>query len=238
MGIFFGCTTRSDKKLYNNLKRFLELVGVSYKPLGVKVCCGAPLLLAGAEKEFKMQAERVEDEIKTSGVQEVVTPCAHCYTTIKTEYPKLLGNKERNYEVTHLSQFIYRLLKEGRLKFKNPINAVVSYHDPCYIGRKGDGIYDEPREVIKAIPGVTLKEIEYAREDSTCCGGGGLLRAYLPLLSVEISKEKIETQFIPAGAQIVTSSCPFCYQNLNEGSETFENVEVLDIVELLLKSME
>lgn len=185
-----------------------------------------------------MQAGRVEDEIKKSGVKEIVTPCPHCYTTIKTEYPKLIKGKERNYKVLHLSQFIYRLLKEKKLELKKPINAVISYHDPCYIGRQGDGIYSEPREIIKAIPGVTLKEIEFTRELSTCCGGGGLLRAYLPLLSVEVSKEKIERQFIPAGAEMVVSSCPFCYQNLYEGSETFENIEVFDIIELLLKSME
>lgn len=190
----------------------------------------------------------MEDEIKKSGVDVVITPCAHCYTTIKTEYPKLMGHHsepvsesqgtERNYKVLHLSQFIHQLLKQGKLKLTRPINAVVSYHDPCYIGRKGDGIYDEPREIIKSIPGVTFKEIEHTRDLSTCCGGGGLLRAYLPLLSVEISKEKIERQFIPAGAEIITSSCPFCYQNLYEGSETFENIEVKDIIELLLNAME
>jgi len=238
LGIFFGCTSRSDKKLFENLKKFLSLAGVEYTSLGIETCCGAPVLLAGAAEKFKKQAKRVEDEIKKSGVTEIVTPCAHCYTTIKTEYSHLFPDEKRNYTVTHLSQFTHRLLKQDKLKFRTPIKATISYHDPCYIGRKGDGIYSEPREVIKAIPGVTLNEIEHTKELSTCCGGGGLLRAYLPLLSVEISKEKLETQFIPAGAEIVTSSCPFCYQNLYEGSESLENIEVLDIIELLLKAME
>ena len=180
----------------------------------------------------------MEDEIKKSGINVVVTPCAHCYTTIKTELPKLTGKKKRDYKVLHLSQFIHNLLKEGKLKLEKPIKAVVCYHDPCYIGRKGDGVYEEPREIITTIPGVKFKEIEFTREFSSCCGGGGLVRAYLPLLSVEVSKEKIERQFIPAGAEVVVSSCPFCYQNLYEGSETLENIEVLDIIELLLKSME
>lgn len=211
---------------------------MKYEPLGLKVCCGAPVLLSGATDKFKKQAKRVEEEIEQSGVKEIITPCAHCYTTIKTEYPHLFPNKKRNYTVTHLSQFIHRLLKEDKLKLKNPIKASIAYHDPCYIGRKGDGIYSEPREVIKSIPGVTFKEIEFNREFSTCCGGGGLVRAYLPILSVEISKEKIEKQFMPTGAEIVVSSCPFCYQNLYEGSETFKNIEVMDIIELLLKAME
>ncbi len=195
-------------------------------------------MLAGATKEAKKQAKRVEDEIKKSGVDVVVTPCAHCYTTIKAELPKLTGNKKRTYKVLHLSQFINKLIKDGKVKLKNPVKAVVCYHDPCYIGRKGDGVYDEPREILKAIPGVKFKEIEFSHDKSSCCGGGGLVRAYLPLLSIEVSKDKIEKQFIPAGAEVLVSSCPFCYQNLYEGGESFENIEVMDIIELLLKSME
>jgi Fe-S oxidoreductase len=195
-------------------------------------------LLAGAIEKAKKQLERVEEEIEKSGVDTVVTPCAHCYTTIKQELPKLLNIKDRKYRVLHLTQYIDSLIKDGKLELKTPVNAVICYHDPCYIGRKGDGIYEEPREIIKSIPGVTFKEIENNREYSSCCGGGGLLRAYLPILSVEVSKDKIEQQFVPQGAEIITSSCPFCYQNLYEGGETIKNVEVLDIVELLLKSME
>ncbi|MCK4235141.1 (Fe-S)-binding protein [candidate division WOR-3 bacterium] len=196
------------------------------------------MLLSGAIEKAKKQAKRVEKEIEESGVDVVVTPCAHCYTTIKAELPKLTGRKKRNYEVLHLSQFIHKLIKDGKVKLKNPVKAVVCYHDPCYIGRKGDGIYDEPREVIKAIPGVKFKEIEFSHDVSSCCGGGGLVRAYLPLLSIEVSKDKIEKQFIPAGAEVLVSSCPFCYQNLYEGGESIENIEVMDIIELLLKSME
>jgi heterodisulfide reductase subunit D len=202
------------------------------------VCCGAPVLLAGAIKDAKKQAKRVEKEIEESEVDVVVTPCAHCYTTIKTELPKLTGKKERKYKVLHLSQFINTLVKEGKVQLKNPIKAVVCYHDPCYIGRKGDGVYEEPREILRAIPGVTFKEIAFSHDISSCCGGGGLVRAYLPILSVEVSKDKIEKQFIPAGAEVIVSSCPFCYQNLYEGGESLENIEVMDIIELLLKSME
>ena len=195
-------------------------------------------MIAGATKEIKKQAKRVEKEIEESGVNIVVTPCAHCYTTIKAELPHLTGKKKRNYEVLHLSQFIKDLIEQGKVKLKKPVKAVVCYHDPCYIGRKGDGVYDEPRAVIEAIPGVKLQEVEHNRKMASCCGGGGLVRAYLPLLSTEVSKEKIELQFLPAGAEILVSSCPFCYKNLYEGGETFKNLEVLDIIELLLKAME
>lgn len=211
---------------------------MKYTPLGVKVCCGAPVMISGAQKETKKQAKRVEKEIEESGVDTVVTPCAHCYTTIKAELPHLTGKKKRKYKVLHLSQFIKELIDRGKVKFKKPVKAVVCYHDPCYIGRKGDGVYDEPRAVIEAIPGLKLSEVEHNRKMASCCGGGGLVRAYLPILSSEVAKEKIERQFLPAGAEILVSSCPFCYKNLYEGGETFENLEVLDIIELLLKSME
>jgi heterodisulfide reductase subunit D len=211
---------------------------VEYTPLGIDICCGAPVMISGAVEETKKQAKRVEKHIEESGVDVVVTPCAHCYTTIKTELPHLTGKKKRKYRVLHLSQFIKDLIEQGKLKLKKPVKGVVCYHDPCYIGRKGDGVYEEPRAVIKAVPGVKLQEVEHNRRLSSCCGGGGLVRAYLPILSTEVAKEKIERQFLPAGAEIVVSSCPFCYKNLYEGGETFENLEVLDIVELLLKSME
>jgi heterodisulfide reductase subunit D len=211
---------------------------VTYTPLGIDICCGAPVMISGATKEAKKQAKKVEKEIEESGVDIVVTPCAHCYTTIKTELPHLTGKKKRKYKVLHLSQFINDLMKKKKIKFKKPVKAVVCYHDPCYIGRKGDGVYEEPREVISAIPGVELREVEHNRKLASCCGGGGLVRAYLPMLSTEVSKEKIERQFLPAGAEIVVSSCPFCYKNLYEGAESFENLEVLDIIELLLKAME
>jgi len=234
IGIFFGCTTRSTPYLYDNLKKFLEKASVDYVPLGENLCCGAPLLLAGKLKEARDQAEKVRASAK--GLETIVTPCPHCYSIIKKEYPELTG-RDNDFNVIHLTQFIKSLLDEGKIKFSSKFEGTITYHDPCYIGRMGDGIYDEPREVIQSIPGIHYKELEFSKEDSTCCGGGGFVRAYLPRLSAEVAKEKITQQIEPKQIEFVTSSCPFCYLNLKDGADE-TNVHVMDIVELILKAME
>ncbi|RKZ20740.1 hypothetical protein DRQ16_04475 [bacterium] len=233
-GVFFGCTTRSNPLLIEPLERFLELAGVEYKPLGKDLCCGAPLLLTGHMEEAREQAGKVRESAE--GIDVIITPCPHCYTTLKKEYPHLLGD-ENPFKVVHFSAFAHELVKEGKITLKKELKKTLTYHDPCYVGRQGDGIYEEPREVIKAIKGVEFRELPLSRERSTCCGGGGLLRAYLPKLSRTVAEEKIERQVIPLGVDGIVTSCPFCYVNLAEGAEGKE-IEVYDLPSLLLSLME
>lgn len=233
IGIFFGCTTRSTPYLYDNLVEFLKRVGVEYESYGLDLCCGAPLILAGKIKEAKEQAKKVVASIKTDVI---VTPCPHCYFIIKHEYPEKLG-VEVPFKVLHITQFVKDLLDQGKLKLKENFETIMTYHDPCYIGRQGDGIYDEPRAVLKSIPGVKYVELEHNREDTTCCGGGGFVRAFLPRLSAEVAHEKIEREVKPLGVETLVSSCPFCYLNLNDGSYGTE-VKVIDLIDALLKGME
>ena len=233
IGIFFGCTTRSTPVLFDRLKELMDRAGVEYSSHGLDLCCGAPLLLAGKIEEAKVQAEKVRRSLE--GVDVVVTPCPHCYTIIKHEYKEITG-KDNGFEVLHITQFLKKLIDEGKIKFKSGFRKRVVYHDPCYIGRESDGIYDEPRDVLKSIPGLELVPLPLEKEDATCCGGGGFVRAYLPRLSAEVAKEKIELQVLPTGAEVLTSACPFCYLNLNDGSEG--KIEVEDLVSVVLKGME
>lgn len=233
-GVFFGCTTRSNPLLIEPLERLFKLVGLEYRPLGKDLCCGAPLLLTGHKEEAKTQAKKVLES--ANGVDLIITPCPHCYTTLKKEYPSLLG-KENPFKVLHFSAFAHQLMKEGKINLKKELRKTLTYHDPCYVGRQGDGIYDEPREVIRSIKGVRFKELPLSREISTCCGGGGLLRAYLPKLSRTVAEEKIERQVIPLEVDGIVTSCPFCYVNLSEGAEG-RNIDVYDLPSLLLSLME
>ncbi len=232
IGVFYGCTTRSDERLKGNLEKFLEKAGVEYIPMGVDICCGAPLLLAGYQDEFVEQAKKVNEEI--GKVDTVVTSCAHCYTILSREYEEF--GIDVKPEILHITEFVKRLVDENKIEFKKSLDKKIVYHDPCYIGRESKGIYDEPREILDKIVRERV-DFELARENSTCCGGGGLVRAFLPKLSIEVAKEKIDKQAKPLDVDVITSACPFCYQNLLEGSEN-SGVEVMDFLEIVNQAME
>ncbi len=235
--VFYGCTTRSNPKLKQNLDKFLDLVGDEFVREGEDICCGAPLLLAGYKDEARKQAEKVVERFKSKGIDTLITPCPHCFTIIGKEYEHVLGVEMKGIKVEHITQFLAKSIEEGKIRLKNKVDIKVSYHDPCYIGRQGRGIYEEPRKVLSSIDGVELKETELTKDATTCCGGGGLLRAYLPKLAVEVAKEKIDSQIKPLGVGAVVSSCPFCFLNLSEGAEK-SDIEVMDILDVVIKAME
>ena len=232
IGVFYGCTTRSDEKLKANLEKFFQKSGIEYVPMGTKLCCGATLLLAGYQDEFIEQAKKVKAEIDQ--VDTVVTSCAHCYTILSKEYEEF--GIEVKPKILHITEYVKQLLDEGKIKLKKTIDRRLAYHDPCYIGRESKGIYEEPRAILDAVAEKRV-DFELNRQYSTCCGGGGLVRAFLPKLSIEVAKEKIELQAKPLDVEVITSACPFCYQNLLEGAEG-TGVEVFDFLEIVNQSME
>ena len=236
LGIFFGCTTRSNEKLFNNLKKLLDKSDLKYVTLGVELCCSAPLLLSGNHSAAIELAKKVEKSIKNAGVDEIATPCPHCFTILGHEYEEILGHP-LPVKVIHITQLLNRLLSEGKIKLAKKISIKIAYHDPCYIGRQGAGVYDEPRNLVKSIPGIEYIEPILNKEKATCCGGGGLVRGYLPNLAVQIAAEKIDQQLKPQGVQAVVSSCPFCYMNLSDGADTIGDFKVYDMMELLLSAM-
>ncbi|MFQ5710633.1 MAG: (Fe-S)-binding protein [Candidatus Geothermarchaeales archaeon] len=239
IGFFFGCTVAVLlKELYEDLKRVLDKAQVEYEPLGVDQCCGIPLVLSGYIDEAKKHAGRIVEEIEGKDVDTLVTACPHCYIAFSKEYPETLGVRVP-FRVQHFTQLADRLIDEKKIKVEKGVDLRVTYHDPCYLGRMGDRIYEEPRRIIRALPGVELKELSLNREDATCCGGGGLLRASFPILALEAAKEKIEMQLEPLGVDAVVSSCPFCYMNLREGLEMRERpLKVYNLEQLLARSLE
>lgn len=239
LGIFFGCTTMIEENLRKALETFLEKTGIEHERLGTDQCCGIPLVLSGSIEEAKQHARRVVEQTKAKNVHKLVTSCPHCYTAFSHEYPDLLGI-EVPFQTLHFSQFARELIKDGKIKPSKRVALTLTYHDPCYLGRKGNDIYDEPRQVLLAIPGIQLKEMGFNRRQTTCCGAGGLLRAVLPKLSVEIAKEKIESQVVPIGAEGIVSSCPFCYLNLREGAAELpeKGIGAYDLVQLLAQALD
>ena len=239
IGLFFGCTILLFKELRSALEAFFRKAKIRYEPLGIDRCCGIPLLLAGFHKEAEENARRLIADISQKGISTLVTTCPHCYRAFSGEFPNRF-DLSAPFKTLHFTQFAADLIRRGRIKLTKPVDLKLSYHDPCYLGRMGQKIYREPREVLASIPGLKVEEMEHNRDEATCCGGGGLVRAYLPMLSSAVAQEKIQSQAQPTGVAGVVSSCPFCYFNLKDGAEEVEEGEigVYDLAELLVQSME
>src|SRR3989337_3883132 len=122
------------------------------------------------------------------GVDNVVFTCSGCYKTFKNDYPEIVGKLP--FSVMHITQYLNEELNKGKLELKNPINMTVTYHDPCHLGRHAK-IYDEPRAVLSAIPGIELKEMYPTRENSWCCGAGGGVKISDPYLAIDIASDRL-----------------------------------------------
>jgi len=233
--LYFPCCYPSYdprlKKVAQATANILNKAGVDFGILGSKEnCCGESVRKAGNEALFKRLAR---ENIKTfieNGVKKILLSSPHCYHTFKNEYPEF----KVNFEVVHISQYLFQLINEGRLKPTKEYGKKVTYHDPCYLGRH-NGIYDEPREVLKKIPSLELSEMAESREDSLCCGmGGGRIWLETPM-SERFSNIRLQ-QAIGIGAEVLATSCPYCITQFEDSRLTLKDSEVIqikDITEIL-----
>ncbi|MFH2012899.1 MAG: (Fe-S)-binding protein [Pseudomonadota bacterium] len=209
----------------------LNKAGINFGILGAKeMCCGESVRKAGNETLFKRLAR---ENIKTfidNGVKKILVSSPHCYHTLKNEYSEF----KVNFEVVHISQYLFELINEGRLNLTKEYVKKVTYHDPCYLGRH-NGVYDEPRGVLKKIPGLELTEMSESREDSLCCGMGGG-RVWMETEKHErFSNLRVE-QAIEVGAEVLATSCPYCITALEDSKLTLkgsEGLQIKDITEIL-----
>jgi Fe-S oxidoreductase len=231
---FPGCYLSYDprlKKVAAATVNLLHRAAVDFGILGVdENCCGESIRKTGNERLFKQLAR---DNIKAfidHGVKRILVSSPHCYHTFKNEYPEF----RVNFEVVHISQFLSQLIREGRLKLAKQYEQRVTYHDPCYLGRH-NGIYDEPREVLRAIPGLELCEMPESREDSLCCGmGGGRIWFETPR-SERFSNLRLE-QAIGARAEVLATSCPYCITQFEDSRlalKDCEAIQIKDVTEIL-----
>jgi len=225
---------RADWAKDLSVKTFTEGMDVLYGILGDKEkCCGESIRKTGSEDVFKSLAR---DNIKTfidNGVKKIIVSSPHCYHTLKNEYPEFMVN----FEVVHISQYLFELMNEGRLKLDGEYGKKVTYHDPCYMGRHND-IYDEPRDVLKKVPGLELIEMVDFRKDSLCCGGGGG-RIWMDTPKGERFSDLRLEQAKEVGAEVLVTACPYCITNFEESRLNLEYDDVLeikDIVEIVNES--
>lgn len=239
--IFYpGCTASFRRnELVEASVRLLHKAGIKFTTLGSdEWCCGSFLLRTGQGDIVKDYAKHNINSFKKRGAKIVVSSCSGCYRTMSIDYPKILGKEGlKGIKVYHLSQYLLKLIKEGKLVLKNKINKKVTYHDPCHLGRH-ISCYDEPRQIIKMIPGVEFVEMPNTRERATCCGAGGGFKAAFPDHAVNIASKRVQ-EAMDVGADMIVSCCPFCKLNLIDGAKAANiNIEIIDIVELLRRAVE
>jgi Fe-S oxidoreductase len=235
---FPGCYLSYDprlKKVAAATVNILNKAGVDFGILGAKeVCCGESIRKTGDEELFKRLAR---DNIKTfieHGVKKILVSSPHCYHTFKNEYPEF----RVYFEVVHISQFLFELIREGRLKPSKEVGKKLTYHDPCYLGRH-NGVFDEPREVLKRIPGLNLNEMPESRANSFCCGGGGG-RIWMETPRNERFSDVRLQQALDVGAEVLVTSCPYCISNFEGSRETLdvrEDIEVKDVTEMIAEAI-
>ncbi|MFH1161479.1 MAG: (Fe-S)-binding protein [bacterium] len=235
-----GCAGAFDdryRKVAASFAKILSYLEVSYAVLGKEESCtGDPARRAGNEMLYQMQALQNIELFKSYGITKILTICPHCYNIFKNEYPDLGGI----YEVINYLEFLDYFIQIGRLKTEPAVfrNVVVTYHDPCYLGRAND-VYNEPRRILR---GLTAKvvEMEHHRSSALCCGaGGGQYFKEAEKGTKEVYMERTE-EALKTGASVVATACPFCMTMLTDGlkyKHKEEEVKNLDIAEMIVQSL-
>lgn len=235
--LFWTCCTvcydPRNIKLAKATAEVLNLARLSWGMPSVDVnCCGESIRKVGDLELFERLKQNNLNYFNTHKVDKIITVSPHCLATFKKEYGE-------DYEVLHLSQLIDKLIKERKLTPKKDFGGLkVTYHDPCYLGRHSS-VYDAPRDILKAIPGIDFVEMGRNREQSICCGGGGGGLWMEKLKGERLSDLRIE-EAMATGATVLATSCPYCITMFEDSSRTLnvdEQIKIKDVTELFLESL-
>jgi heterodisulfide reductase subunit D len=233
---FAGCMASFEPALQPvavQSARLLQEAGVDFSILGSdEPCCMSKLRRMG-DGSFPEEARKRADDFTRMGVETIVVSCAGCFKGLHADYRQLWPGAKK---VVHLSQFLDQLVREGRLRPQREIPLVVTYHDPCHLGRHNQ-VYDQPRRVLKSVPGIRLVEMPRHRAFSACCGMGGGLKAVSPEIQHKMAQARIR-EAESTGAEAIVTPCQTCYQGLLNGlTETSSNMKVYHLNELLVRSL-
>ena len=234
---FVCCAASYDPRVQEVAKALVKVLsraGVDFGILGnEETCCGSEVRRMGEEGLFEML---VEDNLKLfheHGITRIVTTSPHCYDAFKNKY------QDSNIEVNHYTQYVAELIKAGRLSFSGEVKKVVTYQDPCYLGKQNN-IFDEPRSIINAIPGITFIDFDRSRARSLCCeGGGGRMWVEASDSGERLGEIRIRDA-VAMGAEIIATACPFCLLTLEDAVKTTGcegKIEIKDIMELVAEAI-
>ncbi|MBA4373366.1 MAG: hypothetical protein C0402_10970 [Thermodesulfovibrio sp.] len=233
---FAGCTASFDPEMQSvavQTARLLQEAGVEFSILGDEEPCCAGKLRRMGDLEFKAEAEKRISLFAEKGIKEIVVSCAGCFKGLHSDYAALWPGAKK---VRHLTQFIDRLIQDGKLRLKHAVPLTVTYHDPCHLGRHNQ-IYDPPRRILQAIPGLKLVEMPRHRAFSSCCGMGGGLKLVNPGIQHSMAGVRIR-EAESVGATAVVTPCQTCYMGLQYGvEETASSMQVYHLNEMLIRSV-
>lgn len=238
MFYFVGCIASFYPRAYGiaqDFSRLLALAGLRVTTLGGEEwCCGYPLLNAGMEEEARALVEHNLERIQRMGARTVVMTCPTCFYTWHTLYPRLT-RLPRGLRLIHATQLLAELVESGRLR-PAPVRRVVTYHDPCDLGRKS-GEFDAPRAVLEAIPGLRLVEMANSGKEALCCGGGGDVKLLDLETTLDVARRRIQ-QAIDVDSEVVATACQQCKRALTSAVQAMRKpIKVRDVVEVLWDSV-
>jgi len=236
---FIGCVGALFPQTYAVPQSFVQILGqagVDYAVLGGEEwCCGYPVYGAGRKERLKELAEHNCARLAETGAKMLVTTCPSCYYTWHHLYPEVLGHPVPA-EVKHSTEFLAQLIADGRLKL-GPVEEIVTYHDPCDLGRKS-GVFEAPRQVLNSIPGLVFREMAQHGENSLCCGGGGDIAMYAGDVSADVAQRRMR-QALATEAKTIVSACQQCKRTLADGARKARiRMRSIDITELVWQSIQ
>jgi len=264
---FVGCTASYvNKEIAQSTAKILKAAGTDFMLMPDEWCCGNTLFSVGLLDDARALAQRNIDEVRKTGAKTLLISCAEGYRMWKVDYPKLLGisTADLGFQVLHLVEYVDEKVKSGTLKMTRPFETRLTYHDSCslsrlsepwtpYEGKRGwmgcveprlkrrrgaQGIYAQPRDILRAIPGVNLVEMPRTRENTFCCGAGRGTQAAFPDFAQWAAAQRLE-EVGEIGAETLVSSCPWCKNNFAQAVKAGgSNVQVLDISEVICASIE
>jgi len=264
-----GCRYSYNQDLSDIARAGVNLLRHADVDMGIagkeEACCGGRAFDIGYRGEMEKYADDFANRVKASGATTLVTSCSDCYSAFKHLYPMI--DKKLDVEILHITEFLDRLIKEGKITPKKEIPLRVTYHDPCHLGRLGEeyepwsgewktvhggviisdppkpvlkglgGIYEPPRDMLKSLPGLQLFEMERNREFSWCCGAGGGVLEAFEDFARWTALERIE-EAKATGAEALVTACPWCERSFRDAlEESDESMKIYDIVELVQEAM-
>jgi Fe-S oxidoreductase/nitrate reductase gamma subunit len=226
-----GALIERNQRVTRATAQLLEQAGVKFAIMGrEEKCSGDPARRIGNEFLFEKLAKENVENLNRHSVKKVITACPHCFNTFKNEYPQYGGM----FEVFHHSEYLAKLVDEGKLKPLAGLDKKITFHDPCYLGRQ-NGVYDAPRQLVQISARENMVEMERSRAKSFCCGGGGGMSFVDEPPDKRVNQERAR-EAIETGADVVAVGCPFCMTMMEDGINARKgerDVKVMDVSELL-----
>ena len=231
---YAGCTGAYEAQpMVRGDALVLDAIGEPFTmlPPDEEVCCGFPLFITGQHDLLEGLVQRLVEGYKTRGVKTLVCSCPCCVNIMSRDWPVIYG-RELPFTIRHITQFVSAAMQRGKLRISKELHERVIYHDPCYLSR-GVGVIEEPREVLRNIPGLTLLEFERHGLNSRCCGSGGAARKVFHENAIKMGRLTID-EAVKKKADRLILSCPACYAKVNEAMQGHDKqIRITDIMELI-----